>query len=198
MPSLKGLECSIELSETGDILKSDFLAPPSGTPAAKLIRNREAQALAGQLVQHQPRWQPATTAAATPAAKRLATPTLLLPFGMPPEAMPLAYSDELPTFPIPGGQTGNPLSSVITYVQRNVRYPAEDLRNGRQGTVYAYFEVSETGTIHHAQIVGSLSPSLDAEVLRVVKQLPAARTAPFLRGQPVRVYYVLPIEFHIM
>lgn len=187
----------LELSDAGAPLKGTFLVPPPGTPAATLVRNREVQALTEQLVQRQPHWQPAA-AAATPTAKRLAMPTLLLPFGLPPEAVPLPYSDELPTFPIPGGQTGNTLSSVIAYVQRNVRYPAEDLRAGRQGTVYAYFEVSETGVIEHPQIVGSLSSSLDAEVLRLVKQLPAARTAPYQQGRPVRVYYVLPFDFRIM
>lgn len=186
----------LELSDTGSPLKGKFLVPPPGTPAATLVRNRDVQALAEQLVQRQPRWQPGA-APATPALAALATPTLLLPLGLPPEAVPLPYSDELPTFPIPGGQVGNTLSSVVTYVQRNVRYPAEDLRAGRQGTVYAYFEVGETGLVEHPQIVGSLSASLDAEVLRVVKQLPAARTAPFQQGRPVRVYYVLPFNFRI-
>lgn len=78
-----------------------------------------------------------------------------------------------------------------------MRYPAKDLRNQVQGVVYAYFEVSETGAVEQRRIVGTVSPTFDAEVLRVLQTLPDARTPPRQAGYPVRVAYVLPLNFRI-
>jgi TonB family protein len=78
-----------------------------------------------------------------------------------------------------------------------IRYPAEDFRRQRQGTVYAYFEVSETGRVEQRRIVGTLSPTFDAEVLRVLNRLPSALTPPCQQGRPVRVGYVLPLHFRL-
>ena len=186
----------LDLDGTGTLTKANFLVPPAGTPAATLVRNQEVQALAEQLVQRLPRWQPGLALA--PGQAALTTPTLRLPFGLPSVAEPLSYSEEYPTFAVPSRQPANPLGNVVSYLQRLVRYPAEDIRARRQGTVYAYFEVSETGAVEHPQIVGSLSPGLDAEVLRVLKLLPPALTPPRQQGRPVRVYYVLPLVFKVV
>lgn len=79
-----------------------------------------------------------------------------------------------------------------------VRYPAEDIRQRRQGVVYAYLEVSETGAVEQRRSVGSVSPTLDAEVLRVLATLPNALTPPRLHGQPGRAGYVLPFTFKVL
>ena len=80
-------------------------------------------------------------------------------------------------------------------------YPVEALRARERGTVYAGFEVTESGAIAHPEILGSVGRSLDAGVLRALAALPAALPAATasaqLRGQPVRVRYVLPLKFII-
>ena len=63
--------------------------------------------------------------------------------------------------------------------------------------VYAGFEVTESGAIEHPEILGSVGRSLDAGVLRALAALPAATALAQLRGQPVRVRYVLPLKFII-
>lgn len=76
-------------------------------------------------------------------------------------------------------------------------YPAEALRAREQGTVYAGFEVAESGAIEHPEILGSVGRSLDAGVLRALAALPAATASAQLRGQPVRVRCVLPLKLII-
>ncbi|RZK57221.1 MAG: TonB family protein [Hymenobacter sp.] len=196
-PALTGeLFLYLELNKAGRPANAYYLRPPA-RPATLVARSKEAKDLANQLVAQLPAWQLAPEAAGTPDA------TIVLPlyFGSSAPA-PLLYSDEKPVFPVPAAYslprgTQQPYN-VKDFLQRQVRYPAEDIRNQVQGTVYAYFEVSETGAIEQRRIVGSLSPSLDAEVLRVLQSLPAALTPPRHQGRPVRVAYVLPLNFRVV
>ena len=65
------------------------------------------------------------------------------------------------------------------------------------GAVCVYSEVAETGATEQLQVVGTASPSLDEEALRVFRTVPAATSPALLRDQPGRVYYMLPITFRI-
>lgn len=145
--------------------------------------------------------------------------SLLLDFTAAEAAQPYAYSDQQPVFPDFGlvlrarndpyvaRLLQNPASlrdldssprGLARFIQIQTKYPAAALRNRQQGQVFAYFEVAENGAIEHPQIVGTAGPALDAEVLRVVQQLPAATAPARLQGRPVRVYYVLPISFKML
>lgn len=193
-PALAGqLFLHFELAPNGAVQQATLLMPPRGTPAATLARSKEAQNLVSQVTQRLPTWQPGT---ATPGQPKTAINYIILPLTFGPATTPLAlvYSDENPTFPAVGDRR----YGIMGFLQRQVRYPVEDLRNRVQGTVYAYFEVSETGAIEQRRIVGSVSPSLDAEVMRALQSLPNALTPPRLAGQPVRVGYVVPMSFKMM
>ena len=74
---------------------------------------------------------------------------------------------------------------------------AAALRQLQQGVVYVYFEVAENGATEQTQVLGTAGEVLDAEVLRVAAQLPTAVSPARLRGQPVRVYYIIPVSFKI-
>jgi outer membrane biosynthesis protein TonB len=92
----------------------------------------------------------------------------------------------------------NPASYTFRdFLQRQFRYPAIDLRNQVEGTSYGYFEVSETGAVENRRVVGSLTPSVDAEVLRTLNTIPNATTPPRQQGRPVRVAYVVPVNLKI-
>jgi protein TonB len=183
----------LEFDKAGTVQKGYLLTPPRATPAAALAYTKEVQALASQLGQRLVPWQPGPGAPDQYKAT-LNTVTLPLTFGPTPAAPALLYSDENPTFP---AGRGDQHFGVTGFLQKQIRYPAEDLRNNVQGVVYAYFEVSETGAVEQRRIVGTVSPTLDAEVLRVLQLLPDARTPPRLAGRPVRVAYVLPLNFKI-
>lgn len=123
-----------------------------------------------------------------------------------------AYADQPPVFAslVEAARAGGARSfrpsadpapvSLIRFIQMLVRYPSAALRQNQQGTVYVYLEVTETGAIEYSEVVataGNIGPEMTAEVMRVVAQLPAATAPAQVAGRPVRLYYVLPINFKI-
>jgi TonB family protein len=201
-PALVGkLYVQLTLDATGTPTKTAILRPPSGAPELALYRKPEAQAFAKSLVQRLPNWQPATPSA-DPAGT--GPNTILLPFTFgPPVAEPLSYTDESPTLPgnyaaaTTGGSSSSFAMGLLSALQRRLVYPAAALRSREQGTVYAYFEISETGAIEQQRIIGSAGPALDAEVLRLIQTIPSALTPPRYKGQPVRAAYTLPFTFRM-
>jgi len=201
-PDLVGrLFLRLELDSLGFSHRAYFLAPPPGSPAIALYLNPEVQNLTQQLVQRLHPWLlPATLVDQGPGGE--VAVTVPLDFGPAPAPTVLAYSDENPTFSVValprfGYSKGIVPNSLQDFLYRQIRYPSEDVRLSRQGTVYAYFEVSETGRVEQRRIVGTLSPTFDAEVLRVLRRLPSALTPPRQQGRPVRVGYVLPLYFRL-
>jgi protein TonB len=199
-PALKGqVFLFIELNPDGVPAKVSFLRPPTATDLA-LANTEEVRELSVKLVNQLSRWQldPALLSTDDKFALTVALP---LTFGPTTSPLPLPYSDEKPVFPLPADFKpfrSNPASYTLrNFLQRQFRYPAIDLRNQVQGTVYGYFEVSETGALENRRVVGSLSPTIDAEVLRTLNTIPNATTPPRQQGRPMRVAYVVPVNLKI-
>jgi protein TonB len=189
----------VDLNKSGVVSRAYYLQPAT-SQGKKLAHSKEAQAFAGQLTSQLPAFQPEIE---SPQSTKAASSSLTIPltFGSGKASTALLYSEEYPVFPLPattGRLSYHPMGYVIDYLSRQVRYPAEDIRSRTEGVVYAYFEVSETGAIEKRTIAGSVSPSLDAEVLRVLQTLPTATTPPRQAGKPVRVAYVLPLNFTVL
>lgn len=71
------------------------------------------------------------------------------------------------------------------YIKKEIQYPADAKKDSLTGHVYVEFTVAATGEIQpeSIKVVKGLSPSCDAEALRVIKKAPkwtpgATRTAP--------------------
>jgi len=189
----------LTLDARGQVSASALLPPPARTPAARLFKSAEVQKTAQRLVSQLPAWQPASGVPRPNDSPGMVA--LPLTFGPLPVARALAYGDEEPTFSAARLQTlagGRASRSLAEYVQRQVRYPAQALRGRQQGTVYAYFEVSETGLVEQPRIVGSAGELLDEEVLRALKLVPPATVPARYQGRPVRVYYVIPVYFKML
>ena len=102
-------------------------------------------------------------------------------------AAPSSALDQMPEFP--GG-----MEALNTYLRNNIRYPQEAQKAGIQGRVIIQFIVSKDGSITDAEVVESVDPQLDAEGLRLIKNMP--RWKPGMRkGQSIRVKQTLPIRF---
>ena len=89
----------------------------------------------------------------------------------------------MPQFP--GGEW-----ALMDYIARNVRCPNENT----DGRVIVQFVVTKTGAIGKVKVVRSGGSELDREALRVVKTLPSFVPGEW-HGQPVDVWYTLPIKF---
>ncbi len=85
---------------------------------------------------------------------------------------------------------------TLIFLAKNVRYPAEDRENNRQGTVKVAITVEKDGSVSTYKIVKSISPTLDAETLRCIKLLEKATPATF-NGKNVRSVLTLPLSFKI-
>lgn len=97
--------------------------------------------------------------------------------------------EQMPSFP--GG-----ISGLRTYLNQNIRYPAEAQENCVQGRVVVSFVVEKDGHISDVTVLRSVDPSLDKEAIRVVRNMP--RWTPGKQGgEPVRVRYNVPVSFRL-
>ena len=95
--------------------------------------------------------------------------------------------DVMPEFP--GGET-----ELLKYMARNVKYPAESIKNKEEGSLSLSFIINKDGSLSDIKVVKSLTPLLDAEAVRVVKNMPKW-TPGKLKGKVVRVAYTTPITY---
>lgn len=97
--------------------------------------------------------------------------------------------EQMPSFP--GG-----ISGLRTYLNQNIRYPAEAQENCVQGRVIVRFVVEKDGHISDVTVLRSVDPSLDKEAVRVIRNMP--RWSPGKQGgEPVRVRYNVPVSFRL-
>ena len=97
--------------------------------------------------------------------------------------------EQMPSFP--GG-----ISGLRTYLNQNIRYPAEAQENCVQGHVVVSFVVGKDGHISDVTVLRSVDPSLDKEAVRVIRNMP--RWTPGKQGgEPVKVRYNVPVSFRL-
>lgn len=84
--------------------------------------------------------------------------------------------------------------ALVEYMRENIRYPADARQEEKQGTVYVNFIVQADGSVTDAGVVRGVSPSLDAEALRVVQGFPKWNPGK-QSGREVAVRFVLPVKF---
>lgn len=97
--------------------------------------------------------------------------------------------EQMPSFP--GG-----ISGLRTYLNQNIRYPAEAQENCVQGRVVVSFVVGKDGHISDVTVLRSVDPSLDKEAVRVIRNMP--RWTPGKQGgELVKVRYNVPVSFRL-
>ena len=97
--------------------------------------------------------------------------------------------EQMPEYP--GG-----MSALMKYVARNIKYPADALREKTQGRVIVQFIVGKDGYTSDFKVMKSVSPSLDAEAIRVLANMPKW-TPGMQRGEAVPVKYTVPVTFKL-
>jgi len=97
--------------------------------------------------------------------------------------------EELPQFP------GGP-AEFMKWLTRNLKYPKSLEQQKLQGKVVAEFIVNTDGSVTNVQIVTSLHPLCDQEVLRVLRMMPRW-TAGIENDQPCRTKVCIPVVFRI-
>ena len=97
--------------------------------------------------------------------------------------------EKMPEFP--GGK-----EALKSYVASSIKYPAEAEKAGIQGRVHTAFIVEKDGCVTGARAMTSVDPQLDAEALRIIRNMP--KWTPGMQdGKPVRVKYLVPVTFRL-
>jgi TonB family protein len=96
----------------------------------------------------------------------------------------------LDLFPLfPGG-----LEAVRRYIEFNVQYPTQAIKQKIHGVVLISFDVNKLGEVDNVKVERSINPMLDAEAIKTIKDMP--RWKPGMRhGKPVIVKFVIPVNF---
>lgn len=101
----------------------------------------------------------------------------------------LPKADVLPKFP--GGET-----EMFVFIGQNLHYPKAAADADEHGKVRVKFTVEKDGSITSPEVETGVSPTLDAEAIRLVKSMP--RWEPALKdNKPVRAIVTLPIVFRM-
>jgi TonB family protein len=91
----------------------------------------------------------------------------------------------------PGGD-----ERLLSDISNSLNYPFQSAKQGIQGKVIVKFVVDEKGSTSNTSILVGVNPELNDEAMRVVKNLrkfiPASRD-----GEPVAVFYMIPINFRL-
>ena len=97
--------------------------------------------------------------------------------------------EQMPQFP--GGE-----AALMKYLQSHINYPPMAAENNIQGKVIVQFVVGKDGKVGEVKVVRSVDKDLDREAVRVCKMLPKF-TPGRQNGQPVSVWYTLPVQFKL-
>jgi TonB family protein len=95
--------------------------------------------------------------------------------------------DKMPLF------NGKEAGEFTTWAAKEIRYPAEAVKQKITGSVYVSFIVEKDGTVSTVKVLKSV-PTLDDEAVRVVKSSPKW-TPGEANNIPVRVMFTLPVKF---
>lgn len=105
------------------------------------------------------------------------------------EAEIFTIVEEMPEFP--GGT-----QKLADYLAKNIKYPQMARESGIQGRVFISFVVEPDGSVSNVNVMRSLGGGCDEEAVRVVKSMPKWKAGK-QRGKPVRVSYILPVNFKL-
>ena len=91
----------------------------------------------------------------------------------------------------PGG-----MAELMKFLAKSIKYPVIAQENGIQGRVVCSFVVNRDGSIVDIQVMRGVDPSLDKEAVRVIGTMPKWKPGE-QRGKPVRVRFILPVQFRL-
>ena len=96
----------------------------------------------------------------------------------------------MPSFP--GGDV-----ALMKYIKDNMIYPPEALKNKIEGKVIVQFVVTKTGKVGKVKVARAVNKELDQEAVRLIKMLPDFSPGRNNVGEPVNVWYTIPITFKL-
>ena len=95
------------------------------------------------------------------------------------------------------GKMPSPAFDLNQFLMDNLVYPSKARDKNKEGRALVKFVVNEDGTISDVQIQKSAgNDDLDNEAMRVISKMPKWHPG-IIDGQPVKVYFTLPVNFSL-
>lgn len=91
----------------------------------------------------------------------------------------------------PGG-----IEMLAKYISENIKYPEEAKEKGISGRVFVNFVIEKDGSVTNVKVMRSIGELCDNEAVRVIKAMPKWKPG-MQKGKPVRVSYIIPINFKL-
>lgn len=93
----------------------------------------------------------------------------------------------------PGG-----MKAMRDFVRRNLRYPADALKNKIEGTVHLRYSIDRKGKVYDPKIVSGIGYGCDEEAGRIVSlfefEMPKNRVGKIIFHKTLQVHFRLPKE----
>ena len=86
--------------------------------------------------------------------------------------------------------------AMMKYVAENIKYPQAAKDKDISGRVFVSFVVEKDGSISNVKVVRGIGGGCDEEAARVIKGMPKWKPG-MQKGKPVRVNYMMPINFKL-
>jgi periplasmic protein TonB len=92
---------------------------------------------------------------------------------------------------------GGGLDKFRDWIQKRTNYPQEAIDKKIRGTVFLSFVVERDGSVSNINVIKGVNPLLDNEAVKAISESP--KWSPGLqRGLPVRVRYLIPLNFNYL
>ena len=89
------------------------------------------------------------------------------------------------------------VTALMAHLRDNIKYPKKARNKGIEGRVVLKFIVEKDNSLGNIIILKNTHPLLDEEAIRVIETMQNKWIAGEIRGQVVRSYFTLPINFKI-
>lgn len=83
------------------------------------------------------------------------------------------------------------------FISEHIVYPEEAYKNHIEGKVVVQFFIEKTGKVGEVKVIRSVNEDLDREAVRVIKLLSDFSPARNAVGEPVGVWYTMPVTFKL-
>lgn len=82
---------------------------------------------------------------------------------------------------------------VFQWIRDNLQYPKDAYECGITGRVRLRYDINKDGSVSNVKVINRVYPSLDAEALRVISNMPKHDTLVFKPGN-----YTFPVIFRLL
>lgn len=87
--------------------------------------------------------------------------------------------------------------NVRDYIFSHLSYPVQAVEEEIEGTVIIRFTLMKSGEIDSIKVITPVHPLLDAEAIRLIRNMPKWKPV-YWQGEPVALSYEVPVIFELL